>query len=76
MTVDGSGDAEIEVRVNGDPRSVPTGTSVADLLETLEVDRRTVVVELNRQIVRRNELSDLTLEAGDRVELVHFVGGG
>lgn len=76
MTDDERGSEEIEVRVNGDPRRVPAGTSVAELLEALDVDRRAVVVELNRQIVRRNELGDLTLEAGDRVELVHFVGGG
>lgn len=76
MTGDGRGSGEIEIQVNGDPRRVPSGTSVAGLLEALEVDRRAVVVELNRQIVRRNELSDLTLEAGDRVELVRFVGGG
>lgn len=76
MRGDGRGSGEIEVRVNGDPRRVPSGTSVAGLLEALEVDRRAVVVELNRQIVRRNELSHLTLEAGDRVELVRFVGGG
>lgn len=66
----------IRIEVNGESREVGGGLSVADLLEQLEVDRRTVVVELNRQIVRRNELDGVELETGDRVELVRFVGGG
>lgn len=66
----------IQIRVNGRPRRVRAGQSLADLLEELEVDRRTVVVELNRQIVRRNELEEVALKADDEVELVHFVGGG
>lgn len=66
----------IEIRVNGKPRSVDRGGTVADLLTELELDGRTVVVELNRQIVRRNELSEVELQAGDVIELVHFVGGG
>ncbi|MFQ5889397.1 MAG: sulfur carrier protein ThiS [Gemmatimonadota bacterium] len=64
------------IEVNGKPREVPAGHTVADLLRTLELDGRLVVVELNRQIVRRNELSEIALQQGDRVELVHFVGGG
>lgn len=66
----------ISIRLNGEPRRVREGQTVASLLEELEVDRRTVVVEVNRQIVRRTELEDVTLEPDDRVELVHFVGGG
>jgi len=42
----------------------------------LNLDPRTVVVELNRQIVRRPALGATALEDGDSVELVHFVGGG
>jgi thiamine biosynthesis protein ThiS len=42
----------------------------------LGLDARTVVVELNRQIVRRPHLGDTALATGDTVELVHFVGGG
>jgi thiamine biosynthesis protein ThiS len=49
---------------------------VADLLRHLNLDPRTVVVELNRQIVRRPRLDDTTLAEGDAIELVHFVGGG
>lgn len=66
----------ITIVVNGDERAIETSTSLLDLLEALDLDPRRVVVELNREIVRRPQLGDRTLEAGDQVELVHFVGGG
>ena len=67
---------DITVVVNGDERKVRERSSVLDLLTDLSLDPRVVVVELNRQIVRRPELPATTLRDGDRVELVHFVGGG
>ena len=67
---------ELILLVNGEERRVPGPASAADLLRHLGLDERAVVVELNRRIVRRPELSDTPLHAGDAVELVHFVGGG
>ncbi|MGD8495405.1 MAG: sulfur carrier protein ThiS [Gemmatimonadales bacterium] len=66
----------MQIEVNGKPREVDDGASVADLLGELELDERLVVVELNREIVRRNERSEVGLQPGDRIEIVHFVGGG
>lgn len=66
----------VRIEVNGKTREVSAGTSVAELLSELELDGRLIVVELNRQIVRRTEREDIGLQAGDRVEIVHFVGGG
>ncbi|WP_419947822.1 sulfur carrier protein ThiS [Candidatus Palauibacter sp.] len=67
---------EIRIQVNGRARDVPAGTSVAGLLRDLGLDGRALVVELNRRIIRLPEVEGVRLEAGDRVELVHFVGGG
>ena len=67
---------ELEIMVNGEPRRVPGPATAADLLRHLGLDPRTVVVELNRRIVRRPQLNDTALADGDAVELVHFVGGG
>jgi thiamine biosynthesis protein ThiS len=67
---------EMDIILNGEPRRVPKPASLADLLQHLELDPRTVVVELNRSIVRRANLSSTPLAPGDSVELVHFVGGG
>lgn len=67
---------EFTILVNGEPRRLSAPATLADLLQALKLDPRTVVVELNRQIVRRPVLEATTLADGDRVELVHFVGGG
>jgi thiamine biosynthesis protein ThiS len=67
---------ELEIIVNGEPRRIPAPATAADLLTSLGLDPRTVVVELNRVIVRRPALSRTALSQGDAVELVHFVGGG
>lgn len=66
----------VELLVNGEPRSVTSVASLADLLAHLGLDARTVVVELNRRIVRRDALATTRVRTGDAVEIVHFVGGG
>lgn len=63
--------------VNGEPRAVPVGSTMGDLLRSLELDPRMVVVEHNREILRdRARYDTLQLSAGDTIEIVHFVGGG
>lgn len=71
-----SDDEGVPVRVNGRERRIPSGWTASDLLGDLELDPREVVVEVNRDIVRREALDETTLQAGDRVEIVRFVGGG
>jgi thiamine biosynthesis protein ThiS len=66
----------ISVTVNGEPHELPEGLSLHQLLEHFALDPKTVVVELNRGIVRRAALDQTPVQAGDSVELVHFVGGG
>jgi thiamine biosynthesis protein ThiS len=67
---------EMEIVVNGEARRVAERSTLLDLLETLGLDPRTVVVELNREIVRRPRLGETGVADGDAIELVHFVGGG
>jgi thiamine biosynthesis protein ThiS len=67
---------ELHIVVNGDDRHLPGPATLLTLLEHLGLDPRTVVVELNREIVRRPNLGAASLSEGDSVELVHFVGGG
>jgi thiamine biosynthesis protein ThiS len=68
--------SQLTVVVNGEPRTIPAPASVADLLARLGLDPRMVVVELNREIIRRPRVGEVKLADGDTVELVHFVGGG
>jgi len=66
----------ISITVNGETRDIAAGLSLNDLLRRLDLDPGMVVVEHNRTIVRRPALAGTPLADGDRVELVHFVGGG
>ncbi|KPJ90050.1 MAG: hypothetical protein AMS18_11695 [Gemmatimonas sp. SG8_17] len=66
----------MKVVVNGQERKIDRSSTGLDLLRVLELDPRTVVVELNKEIVRRTALSETRLRDGDRIEIVHFVGGG
>ena len=69
--------AAVAVTVNGERRELAAGTTLAQLLQTLELDPRMIVVERDREILRdRASFADLRLAAGDELELVHFVGGG
>jgi thiamine biosynthesis protein ThiS len=68
--------SELNIVVNGESRRVPGPATLLDLLEHLGLDPRTVVVERNREIVRRPKLGDTAVAEGDAIELVHFVGGG
>ena len=68
--------AEITVCVNGDDRAIPAGLTVAGLLAHLGLEPRMIVVERNGDILRRDVYPTVPVHEGDRLELVHFVGGG
>ena len=68
--------SELAVTINGEARRVPGPATLLDLLGHLGLDPRTVVVERNREIVRRVRLAETMVAEGDLIELVHFVGGG
>ena len=62
--------------VNGEEFEIASGSSVAELVEEHGLDRSRVAVELNGEIVPRGTFDDTLLHNGDKVEIVHFVGGG
>lgn len=68
--------ATVSITLNGKARAVDTGLSVAGLLGELELEPGMVVVERNREILARDAIATTPVEDGDRIELVHFVGGG
>ena len=71
-----AGSGTIEVTVNGDVRTIDAGHTVTSFLESLDLNPGLVVVERNGEILERDEYGDVPVEAGDTLELVHFVGGG
>ena len=71
------GATTMPLTVNGEPRTVPDGATLGDLLRALGLDPRMIVVERNREILRDRDAYDaVALQPDDVLELVHFVGGG
>jgi thiamine biosynthesis protein ThiS len=66
----------INIFVNGEPREVPERLSLAALLAWLQLPADRVAVERNREIASRATWDATLIQAGDRLEVVHFVGGG
>jgi sulfur carrier protein len=66
----------IEIRLNGETRQIPENLNLPQLLQHIEIHADRVAVELNRQIVRKQDWDSTRIEAGAEVEVVHFVGGG
>jgi thiamine biosynthesis protein ThiS len=68
--------ATMRVTINGREEDLPADLTVAQLLERRSIHTTLVAVEHNGRILRRAEFPDLRIAPGDRLEIVHFVGGG
>jgi thiazole synthase len=66
----------MKISVNGVERQVQTDATVMELLGSMELEETRVAVERNREIVPRADYDSTRLAEGDRIEIVHFVGGG
>lgn len=64
------------IQINGEAKEITDGLTVTQLLEELQIRPGRVVVELNRDILPRDNFGVTILKAGDALEIVHFVGGG
>lgn len=69
-------DGKVTIRLNGKEREVAADITVSGLLDELGLVPGMVVVERNREILARESYAAVRLSEGDRLELVHFVGGG
>lgn len=66
----------IEVIINGIPESLQKDTLILDLLELKSIEPAKVVIEINKNIIKREQYSSQTLHDNDHVEILRFVGGG
>ncbi|CAD5106029.1 sulfur carrier protein ThiS [Zestomonas carbonaria] len=66
----------MRIQLNGEPYELPEGENLGDLLARLELTGKRVAVELNLDIVPRSQHAITSLREGDRVEIVHAIGGG
>ena len=66
----------MRVFVNGESKEISGTPSLAELIDQLELPATRIAIELNREVVRRSDWSSTMLQEDDRIEIVHFVGGG
>ncbi len=66
----------MRIQVNGEPREVAENLSLPELVASLNLKPEQIAIELNHSVVRRAAVAETMLHADDKVEIVHFVGGG
>jgi thiamine biosynthesis protein ThiS len=66
----------LRIEINGESREVEQGTTLAELVHQLALVPARLAIERNREVVRRADWPQIELSEGDRIEIVHFVGGG
>ena len=68
--------SKIKITLNGEEFNLDNDKTVFDLVNELNLDLRKIAVELNYQIIQIDNFSDLKINEGDTIEIVHFIGGG
>ena len=67
---------KIKINLNGSSLSLPIGTTVYKVLKKIKAQPSKVAIELNREIVKKKNISKIYLKNRDKLEIVHFIGGG
>jgi len=65
-----------KIQLNGDPYEINDRTNLNELLNKLKIQKNKVAIEVNGEIVQKDEYQNLILKKDDKVEIVHFIGGG
>ncbi len=66
----------MNIQLNGENKNVADGTLLSQLIEQLELNGKRLAVEINREIVPRSQHADYVIREGDKIEIVHAIGGG
>ena len=67
---------KIKILLNGEERLIEAQTSIQKLVEDLELDVKKIAIEKNYEIILPDDFGGEVLSAGDKIEIVHFIGGG
>jgi len=67
---------KIKIRINGKIDKINGKTKLSELVKNLKVPLKMVAIELNKEIVDKKKLNKIILQANDKIEIVHFIGGG
>ena len=67
---------KIKIKVNGKVKTVLNNSKLSDLLNNLNISIKKVAIELNQEIIDKKRTSNIKLKKNDKIEIVHFIGGG
>jgi len=67
---------KIKIKVNGKLKTVKEDIKLMNLVKTLKIPIKKVAIELNQEIINKMKLNKIVLKNGDKIEIVHFIGGG
>ena len=67
---------KIKIKVNGKIKNISENTSLLDIVKSLKIPIKKVAIELNEEIIDKKNLKNLKLKKEDKIEIVHFIGGG
>ena len=67
---------KIEIRVNGKVKSISDKYRMSDLVKNLKIPMKKVAIELNQEIIDKKKINKISLKKNDKIEIVHFIGGG
>ena len=67
---------KIKIKVNGKFKSISDNLNISDLVKELKIPLKKVAIELNQEIMDKKKISKIILKKNDKIEIVHFIGGG
>ena len=67
---------KMKIKVNGKVKSISNEYSMLDLVKILKIPLKKVAIELNQEIINKKNISKINLKKNDKIEIVHFIGGG
>ena len=67
---------KIKIKVNGKVKTVSNNSKLSDLLKNLNIPLKKVAIELNQEIIDKKRSNNIKLKKNDKIEIVHFIGGG
>ena len=67
---------KIKIKANGKIKFIPDNYKMSDLIKNLKIPIKKVAIELNKEIIDKKNINKINLKKDDRIEIVHFIGGG
>ncbi len=67
---------KIKIKVNGKVKTVSNNSKLSDLLKNLNIPLKKIAIELNQEIIDKKRSNNIKLKKNDKIEIVHFIGGG